>query len=72
MRLHMPSQLILPVEVAITTRHGTGKPALDLVGALVLGQVGGLAEPLPTDRALEGFQAGVDALVHRWRCTHRG
>ena len=66
MRLHMPPQLILAVEIPITPRDGTRKPALDLVGALVLGQVGRLAEALATDGALEGLEARVDTLVHRW------
>lgn len=51
MGLHVPAQLVLAVEVALAARDGASKAALDFVGALVLGQVGGFAEALATDGA---------------------
>ncbi len=64
--LHVPAKLVLAMEVAVAAGDSAGEAALDFVCALVLGQVGRLAEPFPADWALEGFVAGVDALVHGW------
>jgi len=62
--LHVPPELVLAVKVAVAPGHGAREASLDFVGAFVLGQVGRLAEAFPTDRALQGFVAGVDTLVH--------
>lgn len=64
MRLHVAPELVLAVEVAVAPWDGAGEAALDFVGALMLGQVGGFAEAFPADRALQGFETGMDTLMH--------
>lgn len=56
-RLHVAAKLILAVEVATATAHIAVKATLDLVGTLMLGQVGRFAELLAADGALERLLA---------------
>lgn len=64
----MPPQLVLAVKVLATAGKRTHVRALFVVGALVLGQVGRLAEALAADVADEGLLALVGAHVH-CQCT---
>ena len=52
------------MEVAVTAKDSAGEAALDFMGALVLGQVGRLAETFPADRTFQRLQARMDALMH--------
>ena len=60
----MPPQLVLAVKVLAAARERTDIGALFVVGTLVLGQIGRLAEALATDVADEGLLALVGAHVH--------
>lgn len=48
----MAAELVLAVEVAVAPGDGTSEAALNFVGALVFGQVGGFAEAFSADGAL--------------------
>jgi len=66
MALLVPPQLVEPVERLVAPGFAAAEPPLGLVDALVLGQVGRLAERLAADGAFEGLVARVDAAVHSW------
>lgn len=67
MSLHVPPELVLAVEIAVAAGDSAGEAAFDFMSALVLGQVGRLAEAFPTDRTLQGLVARMDALMHGWK-----